>query len=79
MTFKEAYTTAMNRSKGFEIWDATVKRCATEGRASGCMLFTIEGTGETFYYGFDGVELHQGKHNKKRARYLLDKDLVAIY
>lgn len=79
MTFKEAYTTALSRSEGFTIFDATVKKCEKEGRASGCMVFTIEGSGETFYYGFDGVALHQGKHSKKRARYLLDKDLVAIY
>jgi hypothetical protein len=34
-----------------------------------CLLFCIDE--EVFYYGFDGVRLHKGKHTPARSAYMI--------
>lgn len=71
MTYSKAYEYAMKNSEVFRKFDKRVDRAIDNGADSGCLIFTIGETGETFYYGFDGVDLHQGKHTARRAEVLL--------
>lgn len=34
-----------------------------------CIIFAIND--ETYYFGFDGVDIHLGKHSKKRSQAIL--------
>ena len=78
MTFREAYKYAMEHSKRFRDHDAKVKKAQNDGKASPCLIFSVE-PGEAFYYGFDGVDMHKGRHTKRRASTLLNrKDEVLI-
>ena len=77
MTFKEAYAYAMEHSENFRRHDAKVKEAEKNGEPSNCMIFSVEPE-ETFYYGFDGVDLHRGKHNGKRSTYLLENEEALI-
>ena len=78
MTFCEAYRYAMEHSKRFRDHDAEVKKARNEGKMSPCLIFSVE-PGETFYYGFDGVDVCKGKHTRRRASTLLNrKDEVLI-
>ena len=71
MTFNQAYKMAMERSEHFRRHDAKVKEAMANGGDTACLIFSIEG--ETFYYGFDGVDLHKGKHTRRRACQLMDR------
>ena len=73
MTFNKAYKIAMDKSESFRRNDANVKKAIESGERSACLLFSVE-PGETFYYGFDGFDLHKGKHSKKRSAILLDRE-----
>lgn len=73
MTFCKAFEYAMKNSEVFRKFDKMVERAIENGTDSGCMVFTIGQSGETFYYGFDGVDLHQGKHTARRAQILLNR------
>lgn len=77
MTFKKAYAIAMNKSASFRAHDAAVKAAQESGEDTGCLIFTVE-PGETFYYGFDGIDLHAGKHTRRRAATLIERDEVLI-
>lgn len=61
----------MERSETFRKYDKAVKAAQETGEYIACMIFTVE-PGETFYYGFDGVDLHKGKHTRRRAEFLED-------
>ena len=76
MTFREAHNEAIKRSASFRRHDAQVKEAMANGTASACMIFTLEG--ETFYYGFDGVDLIKGKHTKKRSEHLIRNEETLI-
>jgi len=70
MTFRRAVEYAQFKSERFkkhyeQTWDAIL-----HGGQTPCYIFAIDG--ETFYYGYDGVDLHCGKHSKKRAAYLIE-------
>lgn len=77
MTFKQAYEYAMAHSETFRKHDARVKAAQESGTQSGCMCFSVE-PGETFYYGFDGVDMQKGKHTRRRAATLLNREEVLI-
>jgi len=77
MTFKRAYDTAMKKSVAFRRHDEAVKTAQANNEASACMIFSVE-PGETFYYGFDGVNLQKGKHTRRRAQVLTDRNEVLI-
>lgn len=77
MTFRQAYKIAMEKSAKFRAHDARVKDAQTNGGETGCLMFSVS-AGETFYYGFDGIDLHAGKHTRRRAQTLLDRCEVLI-
>ena len=77
MSFKEAYEYAMERSESFRKHDEAVKMAEAKGEQSPCLSFTVE-PGESFYYGFDGVEMHKGKHTRRRTSRLIETDSVLI-
>ena len=79
MTFNEAYVLAMQNSEDFRRADRRTKDAIRGGKAEGCLLFAIgpEPT-ESFYYGFDGVDLNTGKHRADVSRVLLAYDRVLI-
>ena len=78
MTFNQAYVYAMANSAEFRKHDVNVKKAEKEGTTSSCLIFSVE-PGETFYYGFDGVDMQKGRHTRKRAATLLDQeDMVLI-
>lgn len=78
MTFKEAYAYAMEHSAQFRKHDENVKDHQKNGTTSSCLIFSVE-PGETFYYGFDGVEMQKGRHTRRRAATLLNRrDAVLI-
>ena len=69
MKFAEAYEIAYNECNFIRRATERVKECIMLGQASPCFLFTI-GT-ETFYFGFDGVQVVKGKHTQKRSEQLI--------
>lgn len=71
MKFAEAYKIAMNSSAKFRAHDANVNRAIAAGISSPCMVFAIND--ETFYYGFDGVDVLKGKHTPYRATVLINR------
>ena len=77
MKFNQAYEYAMEHSAIFRRHDALVKESQANGVQSACMIFSVE-PGETFYYGFDGVDIQKGKHSRKRAAALTNRDEVLI-
>ena len=77
MTFKQAYAYAMANSARFRAHDVAVKAAQEKGEQSSCLVFSVE-PGETFYYGFDGVDLQKGRHTAKRAAQLLNRESVLI-
>lgn len=72
MTFEKAYKYAIEHSNIFRKHDAEVKKAMEVGEATACLIFSVE-AGETFYYGFDGVDLHKGKHARRRAETLFNR------
>lgn len=85
MKFSEAYDIAMQKSMEFREFDAWVKDAffdffthpRAHGEDVGVLTFSVS-PGESFYYGFDGVDLHKGKHTKKRTSILTERDDVLI-
>lgn len=77
MTFNQAYKYAMEHSDSFRRHDARVKEARDKGEAISCMIFSVE-PGVTFYYGFDGVDVQKGKHTRRRAATLLNREEVLI-
>ena len=77
MTFKEAYKFAMEHSAEFAKHDAEVKSAIATGKSTGCMIFS-PAPGESFYYGYDGVDLRRGKHTRKRTEVLMKRNEVLI-
>lgn len=77
MTFNQAYKYAMNHSEVFRRHDARVKEAQENRTQSACLIFSVE-PGETFYYGFDGVDIQKGKHTRRRAAILENRDEVLI-
>lgn len=77
MTFKQAYEYAMQASETFRKHDARVKEAAERKEQSPCLVFSVS-AGETFYYGFDGVEVQRGKHSGRRASKLQESGHVLI-
>ena len=75
MTFKEAFKVAM---KNNEFKDATriVDLANAMNQQTPCILFSIGD--ESFYYGFDGVDIHKGKHSATRAKYLIEKGYTLV-
>ena len=69
MTFKEAFKIAM---KNNEFKDATkiIDLANAMNQQTPCILFSIGD--ESFYYGFDGVDIHKGKHSAARAKQLIE-------
>lgn len=77
MTFNEAYKVAMEKSDTFRNFDERVKKAMTERTDSGCLIFAVE-PGQTFFYGFDGVDVHKGKHTSKRSEHLIERSQALI-
>lgn len=75
MTFNQAYKIAMEKSATFRKHDLRVKEAMETGTATPCLIFTVE-PHASFYYGFDGVDIQRGKHTRKRAMALNDRDEV---
>ena len=73
--FKEAYEIAM-KNEDFQKFDKHVKDCVEKGMQSACRVFSVYGN--CFYYGFDGITLHKGKHTQKRSEYLIKKGEAQI-
>ena len=77
MTFTQAYKYAMNHSEKFRQHDAVVKSKKAHDAPTPCLIFSVE-PGETFYYGFDGVDIQKGKHTARRAQTLFAREEVLI-
>ena len=77
MTFKQAYAYAMEHSAIFRKHDSVVKQAQANGTPSACLIFTVA-PNETFYYGFDGVDLQTGKHTRRRAETILNRKEALI-
>ncbi len=85
MTFRQAYRYAMDHSEYFRDRDQIIRDRAQEaaespdkcGEPTNCIQFSTA-PGEVFYYGFDGVDVHKGKHTAKRAAYLLKRGGVLV-
>ena len=77
MTFKQAYKYAYEHSAIFRKHDERVKHAKRTGESTPVLIFSVE-PGETFYYGFDGVDVQTGKHAPKRSVYLINRDEVLI-
>ena len=77
MTFKQAYTIAMERSERFRRHDAKVKAAQGGNEKTACCVFTVE-AGQTFYYGYDGTEIVKGRHSARRSQVLIDRGEALI-
>lgn len=73
MKFKDAYNYAIQHSKTFREHDKRVKESI-----KGVLIFSVYPTGETFYYGFDGVDILKGKHSPRRSAQLINRSEVLI-
>jgi hypothetical protein len=69
MTFKEAYEFARASSKDFRKDSDMITKGYRRGEHTPCLYWAVNN--EMFYYGFDGVDLHQNKYPQKRADYFL--------
>ena len=77
MKFAQAYEIAMQKSAEFRKHDARVKEAVKNGTGSACLAFSVS-AGESFYYGFDGVDLHSGRYPRKRAAELMNRGSVLL-
>ena len=75
MTFKEAFNLAMQVPK-FAKHVERVNQAKSTGEDTPVILFSIGD--ESFYYGFDGVDLHKGKHSASRSKYLIGKGYTLV-
>lgn len=71
MTFNQAYEIAMQECGFMQHATEVVKAAIINGEQSPCYQFAIGG--EAFYFGFDGVKLHKGKHSAKRSAQLINR------
>ena len=69
MKFNEAYEIAMNECGFMKHATEVVINAMRAGEQSPCYQFSIGN--EAFYFGFDGVDLHNGKHSQRRAAALI--------
>ena len=69
MTFKRALELAEKNDPLIANHAQIVRRAQKDGTPTGCAIFSIGD--EVFYYGFDGVDLHAGKHAKRQARMMI--------
>lgn len=74
MRFKEAYEIALNECAFINHATEVVKRAIRNGEQSPCYQFAIGD--EVFYFGFDGVDLHKGKHTARRSAQLINRGEV---
>ena len=77
MTFKQTYKYAMEHSETFRKHDSKVKEAQKNGTTSPCLIFSVEPE-TAFYYGFDGVDLQKGRHTRRRAMELINRDSALI-
>lgn len=78
MTIKQAIEYAAGKSAKARKHFERVRAAMANGRYTGCYIFAIGK--ETFYYGFDGVDLHRGRHSQSRAAHILERgeaDIIA--
>lgn len=77
MTFTQAYKYAMEHSNEFKKHDEAVKKAMENKEQSACLVFSVD-PGQTFYYGFDGLQVQKGRHTAKRSQYLIENERVLI-
>lgn len=75
MKTKTAVALAMKNPE-FAAHAVCVSAAIDQGEASSCMFYAIGD--ETFYYGFDGVDMQSGKHSASTSRKLLDQGRALI-
>ena len=75
MKTKTAIALAMKNPE-FAAHAIQVANAIEQSKASSCMYYAIGG--ETFYYGFDGVDMQSGKHSASTARKLLAEERALI-
>lgn len=71
MTGKQAIDYARARSARAQKHYESVQAAMAKGEYTGCYIYAIGR--ETFYYGFDGVDLHCGKHPQNRSALILER------
>ena len=72
MTFIEAYNIAIAECEFMSHATEIVMDAMRNKTASPCYQFAIGD--EAFYFGYDGVDLHAGKHTAKRAAELIRRN-----
>lgn len=77
MKFYEAFRLAMRDPVFVKHYDNVV-RCMAENSCSECLIFGFKGETDTFYYGFDGIDILEGKHSASRSRVLLKRGEVYL-
>lgn len=75
MNAKEAFVLAC-RDPEFLHYAKNVLDCIPLGLQSNCMIYAIGH--ETFYFGFDGVDLQSGKHSAVRSKELLARNAALV-
>lgn len=76
MKFTEAYAIARSECNFINAATERVMNAMTYGGRTPCYLFAIDG--EVYYFGFDGVDLHKGKHSAARSAQLINSGEVWI-
>lgn len=71
MTFKQAYSIALNECSFMQHATEVVKSAIVNREQSPCYTFSIGN--EAFSFGFDGVDLHKVKHTPKRSAVLIGR------
>ena len=71
MKFNEAFEIAMAESADFRGHVDQVREAQESNGRTGCLIFSIGD--ESFYYGFDGLDIVKGKHSAKRSAYLINR------
>lgn len=76
MKAREAIELARAKSAVAQKHFDRVQDAMANGQYTGCYIFAIGS--ETFYYGFDGIKLHCGKHTQKRSAYLIEHGMAEV-
>lgn len=76
MKFEEAIAIAKNECGFIHAAEERVINAIIHDVKTPCYLFAIDGI--VYYFGFDGVDLHKGKHNAKRSEQLINRGEVWI-
>lgn len=71
MKFEEAYEIAINECGFMKHATKVVIDAMRSRQSSPCYQFSIGD--EAFFFGFDGVDLHKGKHTPARAATLIER------